>query len=239
MMKSKDIEVRAIASRTLPTAKKWAKKLGIPGRLRLVRGAPRRSRDRGDLQSASQPPARAADARRGGQGQARALREADRADGRGGGDSSGRRRGGILIAEAFMVRHHPQWLKARELAQKGKLGTLRAIQCFFSYHNVDPKNVRNMADIGGGARLRHRLLPDRHRPLHLRRRAAAGRRADRPRSRLPHRPDDQRRARLRRGAAPHLHGRRRRRSPISGSRSSAPRDGSRSRSRSTRRRAAP
>ena len=30
MMKSKEIEIRAIASRKLPTAKKWAKKLGIP-----------------------------------------------------------------------------------------------------------------------------------------------------------------------------------------------------------------
>ena len=37
---------------------------------------------------------------------------------------------GVLIAEAFMVRHHPQWQKARELALKGKLGTLRAIQEF-------------------------------------------------------------------------------------------------------------
>ena len=50
-----------------------------------------------------------------------------------------------------MVRHHPQWQKARELAQKGKLGTLRAIQTLFSYHLLDPKNVRNIADIGGGA----------------------------------------------------------------------------------------
>jgi predicted dehydrogenase len=57
----------------------------------------------------------------------------------------------IHIAEAFMVRQHPQWLKARDLAKRGKLGTLRAIQTLFSYHNVDPKNVRNMADIGGGA----------------------------------------------------------------------------------------
>src|ERR1700730_18536574 len=58
---------------------------------------------------------------------------------------------GVLIAEAFMVRYHPQWQKARELAQKGKLGTLRAIQTLFSYYLMDPKNVRNIADIGGGA----------------------------------------------------------------------------------------
>src|ERR1700737_3671287 len=58
---------------------------------------------------------------------------------------------GVLIAEAFMVRYHPQWRKARELAQKGKLGTLRAIQTLFSYYLMDPKNVRNIADTGGGA----------------------------------------------------------------------------------------
>src|SRR4051794_38832813 len=58
---------------------------------------------------------------------------------------------GVIIAEAFMVRHHPQWQKARELALKGKLGTVRAIQSLFSYHLLDPKNVRNIADIGGGA----------------------------------------------------------------------------------------
>ena len=30
MMKSRELEIRAIASRTLPTARRWAKKLGIP-----------------------------------------------------------------------------------------------------------------------------------------------------------------------------------------------------------------
>jgi predicted dehydrogenase len=58
---------------------------------------------------------------------------------------------GVLIAEAFMVRHHPQWIKARDLIRKGKIGTPRAVQVLFSYFNDDPENVRNMADIGGGA----------------------------------------------------------------------------------------
>ena len=56
----------------------------------------------------------------------------------------------VLIAEAFMVRFHPQWLRARELVRGGRIGTLRAVQMFFGYHNVDPANVRNKADIGGG-----------------------------------------------------------------------------------------
>lgn len=60
------------------------------------------------------------------------------------------RRTGKLVAEAFMVRHHPQWLRAREIAQGGRLGAVRAIQTVFSYFNDDPGNIRNKADIGGG-----------------------------------------------------------------------------------------
>ncbi len=58
--------------------------------------------------------------------------------------------GKVLIAEAFMVRFHPQWLRARELVREGRIGTLRAVQMFFGYNNLDPANVRNKADIGGG-----------------------------------------------------------------------------------------
>ncbi len=55
-----------------------------------------------------------------------------------------------LISEAFMVRFHPQWLRARELVREGRIGRLRAVQMFFSYNNPDPNNIRNKADIGGG-----------------------------------------------------------------------------------------
>lgn len=57
----------------------------------------------------------------------------------------------VLIMEAFMVRFHPQWLRVRELVRQGEVGTLRAVQMFFSYFNDDPHNIRNMAQIGGGA----------------------------------------------------------------------------------------
>src|SRR3954449_1898814 len=56
--------------------------------------------------------------------------------------------GKVLIAEAFMVRFHPQWLRVRELVRSGRIGTLRAVQMFFGYNNLDPANVRNKADIG-------------------------------------------------------------------------------------------
>jgi predicted dehydrogenase len=57
---------------------------------------------------------------------------------------------GVLIQEAFMVRQHPQWLRARELVRSGRIGELRVVQGSFSYMNLDPKNVRNQAGIGGG-----------------------------------------------------------------------------------------
>ena len=62
-----------------------------------------------------------------------------------------RDRTGVLIQEAFMTRSHPQWLKARDLVREGAIGDMRAISAVFSYFNDDPGNVRNMADIGGGA----------------------------------------------------------------------------------------
>jgi predicted dehydrogenase len=57
----------------------------------------------------------------------------------------------VLIMEAFMVRFHPQWLRVRELIREGKIGTLRAIQFFFGFSITDPKNIRNIPSIGGGA----------------------------------------------------------------------------------------
>lgn len=61
-----------------------------------------------------------------------------------------RDRTGVKIAEAFMVRTHPQWLRAREIVRSGELGELRVVQGFFSYFNRDAANVRNVAAWGGG-----------------------------------------------------------------------------------------
>src|SRR5947209_14488254 len=55
---------------------------------------------------------------------------------------------GVKVGEAFMVRTHPQWLRARELVRSGRIGELRSIAGFFSYFNRDPKNIRNMYEIG-------------------------------------------------------------------------------------------
>lgn len=56
----------------------------------------------------------------------------------------------LKVMEAFMYRHHPQWVRAKKMVQDGKIGTLRTINSFFSYFLLDPNNIRNMADIGGG-----------------------------------------------------------------------------------------
>ncbi|HYO83860.1 MAG TPA: Gfo/Idh/MocA family oxidoreductase [Bryobacteraceae bacterium] len=61
-----------------------------------------------------------------------------------------RDRTGVRIGEAFMVRTHPQWLRARELVRSGHIGELRAMVCAFSYSNRDRQNVRNIAEYGGG-----------------------------------------------------------------------------------------
>ena len=61
-----------------------------------------------------------------------------------------RSRSGKLVAEAFMVRYHPQWRRAKELVGAGAIGEPRAIQTFFSYRLLDPENVRNIPP-GGGA----------------------------------------------------------------------------------------
>ena len=57
----------------------------------------------------------------------------------------------LHIAEAFMVRFHPQWIEVRERIRRGEIGPLRMVNVAFSYFNEDPANVRNIADIGGGA----------------------------------------------------------------------------------------
>lgn len=57
------------------------------------------------------------------------------------------------VAEAFMVRFHPQWLRARELIRAGAVGEVRAVQVFFSYDLRDPDNIRNKPETGGGGLL--------------------------------------------------------------------------------------
>lgn len=56
----------------------------------------------------------------------------------------------LKVMEAFMYRFHPQWQRTVLLVREGKIGAVRTIQSFFSYNNLDPKNIRNIAAVGGG-----------------------------------------------------------------------------------------
>ncbi len=62
---------------------------------------------------------------------------------------------GLLAAEAYMIVHHPQWLRARELVQGGAIGALRHVDAVFSFNNASQTdNIRNKPETGGGG------LPD-------------------------------------------------------------------------------
>lgn len=151
MQRSQTCEIRAIASRDLSAAQTAARALGIP----VAYGSYDELLADSEIEAIYNPlpnhlhvplSIRAAEAGKHvlcekpialDANEARTLVEA-------------RDRTGVLIQEAFMVRYHPQWLRVRELVRNGRIGTLRSVQGFFSYNNRDPKNIRNMADIGGG-----------------------------------------------------------------------------------------
>jgi predicted dehydrogenase len=151
MQKSKHCRIQAIASRDLALAQKWAKQLGIPkayGSYEALLADPEIEAVYNPLPNHLHVPwsIKAAEA-----GKhvlcekpiALDAREAQQL-------LAVRNRTGKLITEAFMVRSHPQWMRARELVRQGKIGDLRAIQGLFSYYLTDPTNVRNKDDIGGG-----------------------------------------------------------------------------------------
>jgi predicted dehydrogenase len=56
----------------------------------------------------------------------------------------------VMIGEAFMVQVHPQWVRTVELVRSGRIGQLRAAMGSFGYFKLDPANVRNIREYGGG-----------------------------------------------------------------------------------------
>ena len=60
---------------------------------------------------------------------------------------------GLKVMEAFMYRHHPQIIQTKKLIDEGAIGEVNNVHSVFTYYNVDPDNVRNKADIGGGGLL--------------------------------------------------------------------------------------
>ncbi len=57
----------------------------------------------------------------------------------------------LFATEAYMIVHHAQWQRARELYRDGAIGKLIHVEGLFSYDNAeDPDNVRNRPETGGG-----------------------------------------------------------------------------------------
>lgn len=57
---------------------------------------------------------------------------------------------GRQVAEAYMIRFHPQWQRARARFVPGDLGDARAVHAWFSYDNPPGDNLRNSLAHGGG-----------------------------------------------------------------------------------------
>ncbi|PIV76020.1 MAG: oxidoreductase [Rhodobacteraceae bacterium CG17_big_fil_post_rev_8_21_14_2_50_65_11] len=57
---------------------------------------------------------------------------------------------GLLIAEAYMIPHHPQWQMAREMVQGGAIGDLLHIEGYFTFRLQDDGNIRLDPALGGG-----------------------------------------------------------------------------------------
>ncbi|HVO18954.1 MAG TPA: Gfo/Idh/MocA family oxidoreductase [Anaeromyxobacter sp.] len=147
MMRATQLEVRAIASRSLETARATARALGIPrayGSYQELLADPEIEAVYNPLPNHLHVPLTLEAARAGKHVLCEKPIALDAAQ------AEQLRACKGLVMEAFMVRFHPQWLHARDLVRKGQIGPLRAVQVFFSYYLDDPGNVRNQADIGGG-----------------------------------------------------------------------------------------
>jgi predicted dehydrogenase len=62
-----------------------------------------------------------------------------------------RDRSGLHIEEAFAFRNHPQWARLAEIIADGTIGAVRAVHCTLAKQFLDPADVRNQLDAGGGA----------------------------------------------------------------------------------------
>jgi len=59
---------------------------------------------------------------------------------------------GVLLAEAFMYRHHPSYRMIREVIAAGTIGEIRGIHGTFTFNNADDAaNVRYRRNWGGGS----------------------------------------------------------------------------------------
>ncbi len=64
---------------------------------------------------------------------------------------SAAQRAGVVLAEAFMYRHHPMVQTVLEMLHQGVIGDLRVVRSTFTFNVVDEANIRLSSDLGGGA----------------------------------------------------------------------------------------
>ena len=58
---------------------------------------------------------------------------------------------GLMVAEAYMIVHHPQWQKVRDLIATGAIGRVNHVDTAFSFDNgAEPGNIRNRPETAGG-----------------------------------------------------------------------------------------
>src|SRR5438105_7420555 len=142
MLKSKELEVAAISSRNLKTARKWAMELGIPksyGSYEEMLADPEIEAVYNPLPNHLHVPLTLAAAQAGKHvlcEKPMALTAAEL-------EVLRPYAGQVHLREAFMVRWHPQWIAARDDVRRGAIGELRFMQVPFSYYNDDPVNIRN------------------------------------------------------------------------------------------------
>lgn len=152
MMKSSDVEIIAISSREESQAKKWAEKLNIP----KAYGSYEQLIEDPEIEIIYNPlpnhlhvewTAKAIKAGKHVLCEKPLFLNPEDADQL----IRLRDKHQVKVGEAFMVKSHPQWHKAKEIIQSGKLGDVLSYHATFSYCNTDPNNIRNIPEYGGGA----------------------------------------------------------------------------------------
>ena len=151
---SQDNRLLAVASRDAASARGLRARVGDRARPRLVRGAARRPRDRRRLHPAAEPPARGVDDP-GGRAPASTCcarsrwpspsAEVDAIE-------AAAREHGVVVAEAFMYRHHPQTLKV-EGARRRRARSASCASCAArsASRSTSPDDVRLRPEWGGGS----------------------------------------------------------------------------------------
>ena len=150
MQESSSLDVIAIASRSANGRPRRPPGLGIPRRYGSYDDfSP--TRRRGRLHPPSRPPSRRVDAAGRRRRQHVLCKKPLGMTGRGDRIIDGCRAAGVALIEAFMYRLHPLSAARPRARGRRRIGELETIQAFFSYRNVDPANIRNIAAYGGGA----------------------------------------------------------------------------------------